>query len=165
MFNESLWAAPTGTITANTGANPLAAIATVGNYGKMGRSSPAENARLMVAGPAKALSVMVYLGVLASLLSLVNVLVTIAIFQLDRMFALTTNILFILLAGGGAAAAWFGVREYKQVKGKILPWFAIAYSALVPICCFAGLPVAVWAAMKWNSPEVKAVRKTNTEMR
>jgi hypothetical protein len=162
VFNESIWTAPTATITANTGKGPISPIAMVGNYGKTGVSSPAESARIMVNGPAKALSVMVYLGALASVFSLVNILVTIAIFQLDRMFALTTNILFVLLAGGGAAAAWFGVREYKQVKGKILPWFAIVYSALVPVCCFAGLPVAVWAAMRWNSPEVKAVRKTNT---
>ena len=116
---------------------------------------------MKVKGPATALSVMVYLGGLAAALSLVNILVTIAVFKLDRMFALTTNIMFVLLAGAGAAAAWFGVREYKQVKGRVLPWIAIAYSGLLPICCFAGLPVAIWAAMKWNDPEVKSIRKSN----
>jgi hypothetical protein len=160
-FNEGLWATPTAGAHIPTGAGPLSPIATMGNYGMASGGSPTENARLILKGPAAALTIMVYLGALATVLSLVNILVTIAIFKLDRMFALTTNILFVLLAGAGAAAAWFGVREYKQMKGKVLPWFAIAYSALVPVCCFAGLPVAIWAAVKWSNPEVKAVRKAS----
>ena len=39
-----------------------------------------------------------------------------------------------------------------------IAWVAIGYSAIVPVCCLAGLPIAGWAFKTWQDPAFKAMR-------
>ena len=162
-FHARLW----GQVTADQASAQRATatpMVTVGNFGVQngaGGTTP----RSLLQGPAGALSVMIYLGGVAAVMALVNVLLTVALFGVDRMFAVTTSILLLLFAGGGGVAAWFGLREYRQMKGTILPWVAIVYPALIPICCLGGLPISIWAGMRWSDPAVVARRNANLASR
>jgi hypothetical protein len=136
-------------------------IAAIGNYGSK-PGSPAATVEDLLSRPGRALTIMVSLGGLAASMAALNVVVTLAVFQLDRMFAVTTSIAFFLVVGSGAVASFFGVRQYKKAHGTILPWVAIVYTALVPICCFVGTPVAIWAALRWRDPRVKTIRAAHS---
>ena len=156
-FDLTLWtAAPPTVAGVNTGmsGSPVAAI---GNYGSQ-NGTPVATIETLLAGPARAMSVMAILGALAGFMALLNVVVTIAFFQFDRLFAIFSSGLFFAFSMSGAVASHFGIQQYRTGKGTVLPWVAIAYPALVPICCFAGLPVAIWSAKRWMDPRVKTIR-------
>ena len=158
-FDTSLWtgvpqAATTG--GSGVGGSP---IASVGNYGSK-NGSPVATIETLLSGPARAMSVMAILGALAGFTAMLNVVVTIAFFQFDRLFAIFSSGLFFMFAMSGAVASHFGIQQYRAAKGKVLPWVAIAYPAVMPICCFAGLPIAIWSAKRWMDPRVKAFRNT-----
>ena len=35
--------------------------------------------------------------------------------------------------------------QFKQMRGDKLPWVAIIYPSVIPICCLAGIPISIWA--------------------
>ena len=39
----------------------------------------------------------------------------------------------MMVAGVGAVFAWFGLREFKQMRGDKLPWVAIIYPSVIPM--------------------------------
>ena len=157
VFSPTLWGAGVARPATSGVVAASGPIAAVGNYGSK-PGSVAASAEELLAMPAKALTTMTGLGALAALLAALNVAVTLAVFQLDRMFAVTTSAAFFILIGSGAVASFFGIREFRQAKGTTLPWVSIIYSGLVPICCFVGMPIAIWVALRWNDPRVKQIR-------
>ena len=163
-FDAHLWGAgmvATGPAVGNIN-DPISPVATVGNLGRnAGRGqSPADAVRATLHGPANALMAAIGVGGIGAALALLNILVTIALFGVDRMFAVITSMGFAAIASVGAAGAWFGVKQYKEMRGTSLPWVAIIYPSILPICCFAGLPLTIWAGMRWEAPAVKAIRRT-----
>jgi len=157
---EGWWvpgAAVAGGPVAQAGVKWSGPVATAGRVAGMAQAGGDEADLLR--RPAAALRVMVTLNLLVAGMSLLNILVTLYMFRFDRMFAIATNILFILVALGVGGAAWFGVRQYREGRGKVLPWVAIVYSGMVPICCLGGVPVAVWAGIRWMDPRVRALRQ------
>jgi len=163
-FDATLWGAGRMAVGAAVGdpGTPLSPIATVGNLGAAagGGQSPADGVRATLKGPANALMAAIGLGGIGAALALLNILVTIALFGLDRKFAVITSMGFAAIASVGAAGAWFGVKQYKEMRGNALPWVAIIYPSILPICCFAGLPLSLWAGIRWQAPAVKAIRAT-----
>ncbi len=158
--NQGWWvpgaALPPGPV-AQAGTVPVGAIASIGNAA-VGIGAQ-HDALTLLKKPAAALSVMTSLNLFAAALSLLNILVTLYVFRLDRIFALITNVLFITVTISVGIAALQGVRQYRQGTGKVLPWIAIAYSGLLPLCCLAGVPVAIWAGIRWMDPRVTALRQ------
>jgi len=161
VFDVTMWGGGRAVARADGALASGTPIAAVGNYGSK-PGSAAATVEDVLARPARALTIMVGLGGLAAAMAALNVVVTLAVFQLDRMFAVASSSVFFLLVGTGAVASFFGVRQYKQAQGTVLPWVAITYAGLVPICCFAGAPVAIWAAIRWQKPEVKAIRAAHS---
>jgi len=161
-FDARLWGAgkvATGPAVADPNA-PISPIATVGNHGAaVARGqSPTDAARASLNGPANALMAAIGIGGIGAALAILNILVTIAVFGVDRMFAVITSMGFAAIASVGAAGAWFGVKQYREMRGDALPWVAIIYPSILPICCFAGLPLSIWAGIRWEAPAVKAIR-------
>ena len=64
-----------------------------------------------------------------------------------------TGVLFL-----GALVSGLGAWQYRQAKGGILPYVAMGYAALTPGCCLGGLPIAIWAFMRWRDPMVVMAR-------
>ena len=160
IFSPSLWGVPSAkpvTSGVIASANPIAAV---GNYGSK-PGSAAATAEDLLALPAKALITMTSLGALAALMAALNVIVTIAVFQFDRMFAVLTSTAFFAIIGSGAVASFFGIREFREAKGNVLPWLSIIYAGVVPICCFVGTPISIWVAMRWMDPRVKQIRQAS----
>jgi hypothetical protein len=114
---------------------------------------------MMLKAPARALSVMIYLGGIVAVSALFNIVLTLALFGASRMFAVVTNILVVIGLGGGSVLAWLGLREYRAFKGKVLPWVAIVFPTFIPILCLGGLPISIWAGLHWLKPEVVARRR------
>ena len=135
-------------------------MVTAGNYGAStpGQGTPA---RVLLEKPAKALLVMICLGGASGVGALLNIVLTLALFGLERPFAVVTSFLTVMYAGVGGVFAWYGLREFREMRGDKLPWFAILYPALIPVCCFAGIPIAVWAARSWQSEPVLQRRIAN----
>ena len=158
VFGPSLWGAGTAKQTTQGFVASSSPIASVGNYGSK-PGSAAATAEELLALPTKALSTMTALGALAALMAALNVAVTLAVFQFDRMFAVFTSTAFFAVIGTGAVASVFGIREFRKAQGTILPWVSIIYSGLVPICCFVGTPISIWVALRWNDPRVKQIRE------
>jgi hypothetical protein len=160
VFDVTMWgggravASAEGTLAANS---PIAAV---GNYGSK-PGSAAATVEDLLSRPARALTIMMGLGGLAASMAALNVVVTLAVFQLDRMFAVASSSVFFMVVGTGAVASFFGVRQYQKAQGSILPWVSILYAAVVPICCFLGVPIAIWAALRWRDPRVKSIRSAN----
>ena len=158
-FDASLWGQGYQSPTSSAQATPSTPVVSVGNYGKTPAGS--SSTQDLLQAPSKALFIMVSLGLTAATLALLNVFITIALFGFSRPFALLTNMALIAWAGGGGAAAWYGWREYRSARGTILPWVAIVYPSLIPLCCFAGIPISIWAARQWQSPSVVQRRQIN----
>ena len=93
-----------------------------------------------------------FLGVLA----LLNVVVTVYFYGSGRMFALLVNLAFGLGIVGGGVLAKKGIRRYREAREHWTVYFALAYAALVPVCCMIGLPLAGWGLWVWMKPEVRA---------
>ena len=157
-FDASLW----GTVQNfdSTQHSVVQPMVTEGNYGasRRGQGAPANMA---LERPAKALLVMIGLGGLSAVMALLNILVTVAFFGMSRPFAISTNFLLMMVAGVGGVLAWFGLREFKQMRGDKLPWVAIIYPSVIPICCLAGIPISIWAGRAWQSEPVRQRRAEN----
>ncbi len=135
---------------------PLGAIATVGNAAGTLHVQP--EGLMLLRRPASALSTMVWLHGMAACCAVINIITTVAMFGGERKFAVAASLAFITFVG---SATWFaleGVREYREGKGKVLPWVAIIYAGVIPVCCLGGLPVAIWAGMRWQDKRVRAFR-------
>jgi len=161
QFDATLWGQ--GVQSTPVEQRAVSPMVTVGNLGRAGAAgTPAQQ---LLQAPAKALFIMVCLGGSAAAMAFCNIFITVALFGFSRPFALVTNFLFLLFAGGGGVAAWFGWREYRAMKGTVLPWIAIVYPAVIPICCLGGIPISIWAARQWQSPAVLQRRKANKKHR
>jgi len=157
QFDATLWGQ--GVQASSVAQRSISPMVTVGNFGKtQGTGTSAQD---LLQGPAKALFIMTCLGGTSAAMALFNIFITIALFGFTRPFALVTNVLYLVFAGGGAAAAWLGWREYRAMKGTVLPWVAIVYPSLIPICCLGGIPISIWAAKQWQSPAVVQRRQAN----
>lgn len=135
-------------------------IAMEGNLGRPDgtANNPLAIARALMQGPTKALMAAIGVGGLSCIMALLNILVTLAVFGLDRPFALVTSALFVIITAMGGVAAWMGLKHIREFNDDHLAWAAIAYPAVIPVCCFAGLPLSVWAGLRWQSTAVKAIR-------
>ena len=157
-FDTNLWGQVKDVAQAQQAiAQPLVSEGNYGATGK-GQGAPADAA---LKRPAKALFVMICLGGTAALMAMINILVTIALFGLSRPFALTTNFLLMMVAGVDGVLAWFGLQQFRQMRGDKLPWVAIIYPSIVPVCCFAGIPISIWAGRAWQSDPVLRRRAAN----
>ena len=104
-------------------------------------------------GPGLALMMVSGMGMFEGFLFFVNAISAIVEYQ-----AVGKAVFSVMLAGGlmlGGAASLFGAYQLRTMKGKILPHWAILYSAFLPVCCVFGLPIAVWAFMSTRDPAVK----------
>jgi hypothetical protein len=144
-------------------AAPLAPTGPIAMEGNLGRpdgtaNNPVAIARAKMKGPTQAIMVAIAAGALCVAGAMLNILVTVAVFGLDRPFALFSSFVVVGFVSSGAVGAWYGLKHLEQMKESPLAWVAIAFPALIPVCCFAGLPVSIWAGMRWQSPAVRALR-------
>jgi len=138
------------------GSSPLGPIAVAGNAAGTLHVEPM--GLNLLQRPANALSTMVWVHGMAACCAVINIISTVVMFGGDRKFAAASSFVFILYVGGMTWVARKGIAEYREARGKVLPWVAIAYAGLVPVCCLGGLPVAIWAAIRWQDKRVKAIR-------
>ena len=138
-------------------------IAMEGNLGRPNgmANNPTAIARALMRGPTQALMASLGLGVVASAAALLNIFVTLVAFGFDRPFALVTSFLFLCGNSALATATWFGLKHIRGLRNHPLSWVAIAYPALIPLCCIAGIPITAWSANRWQSNAVRVV-KTST---
>lgn len=114
---------------------------------------------------------------LVGLVSLLNALLTVALFALDRPAALGGSACFgmVLVLSGGLGIA--GGRRLSQLKGGILPWLAVGANLALPpllgglmltidlLCCAASgpllvcVPVALYALSVQVDPTVSKARR------
>lgn len=110
-----------------------------------------------LSSPGYALLVMAGLGGAQAVLWFVNG-VSVAFKYRDQPQALVFSVLLAVVVAIGAAGAGLGAWRYRQGRGGPLPVFAMIYAALLPGCCLAGIPVAVWALRVWRRPGPAALR-------
>lgn len=130
------------------------------------------------AGPAgRALVATSAMMLLIGIVSILNAMLTLVIFQLDRGSALAGSACFGVTLLGGGIVGILGGRRLSQVKNSVLPWLAVgANLALPPLvllallridiaCCSAvgplalSIPVALYALSVWVDPNVVKARK------
>jgi hypothetical protein len=107
--------------------------------------------------PGNAMLLIAALGGAQSLMWVFNG-VTVLVKYRDSIGALFVSIFFAGILMIGALAAGAGAWQYRKAQGSFLPYVAMLYSMCVPVCCLAGVPVAIWAFMRWQDPMVKAAR-------
>ena len=148
--------APTGPVSTM----PVGPIAMEGNLGRPTgtANNPLSLARAQMTGPTNALMAAIGVGGVATVAAVLNILITLVAFGFDRPFALVTSLLFIAANSALATGAWAGLRRLKAFEDHPLAWLTIAYPAFIPVCCIAGIPLSVWAGMRWQSPAVRAIR-------
>lgn len=123
-------------------------IATSGNVQALARVNQPGSALMLLAG----------LGMAQALLWFINAITVIVYYLDDSLFALFFSLFAALtLLASGAVAMLGGYRYRKLAKGP-LPIIAMVYAAVVPVCCLAGIPVAIWAAFTLQDPMVKQAR-------
>jgi hypothetical protein len=139
---------------------PAGPIAMEGNLGRPDgtANNPVAIARALMKRPTQLLFGAIGLGALTSLAAVLNILVTIAVFGIDRPFALVTSFLFVVITTAGAVGAWLGMKKIQQFQDSPLAWVAIAYPAVIPVCCLPGLSLSIWAGLRWQSNAVQAIR-------
>ena len=111
-----------------------------------------------VEAPAIWLNVMCYAGIGIGVLGLLNAVYTVYAFGSRQLFAVGFSLAWTILLMGGGFEALSGVKRYKAIRPGWQVWFSLIYCAFIPLCCVAGLPLAVWATVVWTSAEVKAGR-------
>lgn len=107
--------------------------------------------------PGMALMITSGLGLLQAALWFANGISVIAKYH-DAVFALVVSLLLSSALFVGALAAGLGAWQYRKAEGKIMPYVAMVYAAITPGCCLGGLPVAIWAYMRWRDPMVVRAR-------
>lgn len=110
-----------------------------------------------LSSPGYALLVLAGLGGVQAVLWFVNG-ISVALKYKDQPQALVFSVLLAVLVAAGSAGAGFGAWRYRQGRGGPLPIFAMLFAALLPGCCVAGIPVAVWAFRVWRRPGPTALR-------
>jgi len=135
-----------------------AARARQNTSGVSGFGGDANQAVARTTAPGTALLVTSGLGLLQAALWFVNGISVIAKYH-DAVFALLVSLLLSSLLFVGALAAGFGAWQYRKAEGTFMPYVAIAYAAITPGCCLGGLPVAIWAFMRWRDPMVVQARE------
>lgn len=111
-----------------------------------------------VAAPGWALLVMAGVGVFQAFLWFVNAINVVLYYLDDSIFALAFSLVACIGLFLASAIAGYGAWQYRKLAKGPLPWVAIVYAALVPGCCVAGLPIAIWAGMVWRDPMVTRAR-------
>jgi hypothetical protein len=124
-------------------------IASVGNLQALAR----------VSKPGMALMALAGLGIFQALLWFINALSVVAFYLEDSLFALAFSLFASVMLLMGGAVAMLGGFHYRKLRKGPLPLVAIAYAAVVPMCCVFGIPVAVWAAITWRDPMVRQAVK------
>ena len=107
--------------------------------------------------PGLALMITSGLGLLQAGLWFANGVSVIAKYH-DAVFALVVSLFLSAALFVGALAAGFGAWQYRKAEGRVMPYVAMVYAALTPGCCLGGLPVAIWAFMRWRDPMVARAR-------
>jgi hypothetical protein len=128
-------------------------IATAGG-GYAGFQGKAAHARALAEKPGTALLVTSALGFLQGMAWFLNAL-SVVLFYRDEMSALALSIFGALVLVPSGAVAGFGAWKYRSGEKHPLGWVAIGYAAVVPVCCFAGIPIAAWAVKTWMDPVFK----------
>jgi len=116
-----------------------------------------QQAMARTSAPGMALLVTSGLGLLQAGLWFANG-VSVLVKYKDAMPALAVSVLLAGVLFLGALVSALGAWQYRQARGGFLPYVAIAYAALTPGCCLGGLPVAVWAMLRWRDPMVVQAR-------
>jgi hypothetical protein len=124
---------------------PVAAVGNLQAYARVKR-------------PGTALMVVAGLGMLQAFLWFINGISVLAFYLEDSAPALIFSLGSAVLLLMGSGVAMLGAWQYRSLKGGPLPLVAIAFAAVVPICCLGGVPVAVWATLTWRDPMVKRAR-------
>lgn len=150
-------------------------IATVGQAGG-GGVSPVDQAKKRVALASRALTGASTALVVVGAVSMINALLTIVLFQLDRPAALAGSGCFgvALLSLGGVSIV--GARKLGRLEKSILPWVAVGTNLALPLllglsmlgvdlmCCAATgplllcVPVAIYALVSMVDPDVVKAR-------
>jgi hypothetical protein len=119
----------------------------------------AVQAEARLRGPARALYVTSAAGALQGVLWLFNGVSVLAVPEYrSQIFALAFSLVASVgLVVLGAVSAW-GARCFQRNQPGPFPWVAIAYAALTPGCCLAGVPVAIAAARAWTDGAVTRAR-------
>jgi|GEM_PF-2012804 len=110
--------------------------------------------QLMAEKPGTALLVLAGLGTFQGITWFLNAL-SIIVFYREETGALLVSVILALLLVPTGAVAGYGAWRYRKGDKHPLGWVAIGYSALVPICCVAGIPIAGWALKTWMDPVFK----------
>lgn len=152
-LDEAQPAAPAGVVPASAWQGPIAVEGQAGRVGSV--DDERDRAMRIVKAPAAALRAMSIAGMAFGFFWFVNIVVTLYFFGLDRLgavlFSLVAGTLLLMTAG----IAFWCAGKYKDLAKGPLPWVAIAWCALVPLCCIPGIPVAIWAAWAWTRPAVQ----------
>ena len=127
--------------------------------GVPGVSLARQHAERQLKGPAIALMVISGLGLLQGLLWIINAFVTIWVFGIDRPFAVLFSFVLGLLVMVGGAVSLYGARKLLAAERSVLVYAPMIYAALLPICCLPGLPISIWALLRWRDPMVREARK------
>ncbi|MEL6347601.1 MAG: hypothetical protein AAFV53_31125 [Myxococcota bacterium] len=134
-----------------------------------GQMQAADRAQIIqtVSVPAGALTFLSSLGILQGVLWLLNVPLTLGLYAGGMLNRELTSYLLSLVFSSvlglglliGGIVSVMGARRYRQLRGGIVPWVSMVYTAFAPsMCCLFGLPVSVWAAITWNRPAVVQAR-------
>ena len=108
--------------------------------------------------PAQALSTMVWVHGMAAVCAVINIISIIVMFGGQRPFALVTNFILVVFISSMTWVARKGIAQYRTGQRGPLPWVAIVYAGLIPICFFGGIPVAIWAGRRWRDQRVIALQ-------
>lgn len=141
----------------------IAGQAPVGPIVRMGNAAGVPSAIIpeglqILTRPATALSTMIWVHGMAGICAAINIIATVAMFGGDRKFAVASSFLFIGFVSGMTWVARKGVTQFREGRRGPLPWVAIIYAGVVPICFMGGLPVAIWAGIRWQDPRVRALQ-------
>jgi len=118
---------------------------------------PAMRRKLIAEKPGTALMVTSGLGLAQGVFWFANAL-SIVVWYRNESAALLFAVLLAMLLVPIGAVAMYGAWRYRAGDKHPLAWVAIGYSAIVPVCCLAGLPIAGWAFKTWQDPAFKAMR-------
>jgi len=163
---------------ANAGAMPAGPIAVAGRAGA-GGATDADVARDKVNAPARMLRGASVVLVLVGLVSLLNALLTVVLFFLDRPAALASTACVGVACTALGAVSVIGAGRMRDLKKSLLPWVAIGSNIVLPlligiaslsidlVCCGATaplllcVPIALWSLAAMVHP---AVIKTRDEL-
>jgi len=125
--------------------------------GPMMAVDPTMRRKLLADKPGLALMVASGAGLAQGIFWFLNAL-SIVVYYRTETAALLIAVLGALLLVPVGAVAMYGAWKYRAGEKHPLSWVALGYSAIVPVCCLAGLPIAGWAFKTWQDPSFKSAR-------